>query len=85
MKFPEEFQRCNEMTLSAHPLEAAKADASLEGSFLFELTTTTSRVLGNSVPEKVRGWQQHFTAVGSHRDYLCVPSQVGKDGLNKYI
>lgn len=42
------------MTLSAHPLEAAKPDASLEGSFLFELTTTTSRVLGNSVPEKVR-------------------------------
>lgn len=41
------------MTLSAHPLGTVKPDSSLEGSFLFELATTTSTVLGNSVPEKV--------------------------------
>lgn len=65
MKLPQGFQRCNEMTLSAHSLGAVKPDASLEGSFLFELTTTPSRVLGNSVPEKVRA-QEMVTAL-----YCC--------------
>ena len=40
-------------TLSAHPLGTVQPDSSLEGSFLFELTTTTGTALGNSVPEKV--------------------------------
>jgi len=53
MKLPQGFQTCNEMTLSAHLLGAVQPDSSLEGSFLFELTTTTGTVLGNSVPGKV--------------------------------